>query len=282
MKSGAHRDRGFTLVELLVSMGVIAVLLGLIIPSLGAARETASSVVCLTNLRSAQAARDLWSKSHGDLMPTPFHDAPRSERVQVGFDQANYYPTEALLSDIWIHVLETRRLGASKGEYEPYSCPRVFRTGFGIPESDQAYLNPHRYAIRSYYASAVLTSDPEFWWSERATPPGPESLTHRQRQTVRIHGVRQPSRKVTLAERMSFHDRVPRWSHEEHPRPINAVCMDGHAETVHLNGPTADIPSTRLGFQQYAPRGWDDRPRRVPFLTTVDGYHGVDLPVGAP
>jgi prepilin-type N-terminal cleavage/methylation domain-containing protein/prepilin-type processing-associated H-X9-DG protein len=59
----------FTLVELLVVIGIIAVLLGLLLPALGKAQESARVAVCLTNLRSVGQAIHAYANDHRGAIP---------------------------------------------------------------------------------------------------------------------------------------------------------------------------------------------------------------------
>jgi prepilin-type N-terminal cleavage/methylation domain-containing protein/prepilin-type processing-associated H-X9-DG protein len=60
----------FTLVELLVVMGIIAVLVAVLLPAVGAARENAKRVKCLSNVRQLTAAWHMFSYEHkGELCP---------------------------------------------------------------------------------------------------------------------------------------------------------------------------------------------------------------------
>jgi prepilin-type N-terminal cleavage/methylation domain-containing protein len=68
--------RAFTLIELLVVISVIAVLVSIVLPSLGAARETSRRAKCLANLRSIGQGFSMYLKDSKDRFPRvrPLHD----------------------------------------------------------------------------------------------------------------------------------------------------------------------------------------------------------------
>ena len=70
MKKG--KSPGFTLVELLVVIAVIAILVSLLLPALGKARESASQIKCLSSMKQLGVTMALYSSQSNDWLQIHF------------------------------------------------------------------------------------------------------------------------------------------------------------------------------------------------------------------
>jgi prepilin-type N-terminal cleavage/methylation domain-containing protein len=71
-KSWRRRMKGFTLIELLVVVAIIALLISILLPSLGKARKQAEAVACASNLKQIMNAMRMYQDEHGGWLPVSY------------------------------------------------------------------------------------------------------------------------------------------------------------------------------------------------------------------
>ena len=95
-RATGRRKHGFTLVELLVVIAIIAVLISILLPALNAARASAVSANCLSNLRQIGQAFYLYASEYNSSMPPAlFNTWSAANPAPATF---NDWPTNVLTS----------------------------------------------------------------------------------------------------------------------------------------------------------------------------------------
>lgn len=123
MRRGAQsRAAAFTLIELLVVIAVLSILIGLIFPALGTARESSRRAKCLANLRGIGVGLAVYLNDSKGLLPLvrPLHEPPASSGAEPP-------PNDVSLLDLLADYVDapTPRKGED-GFYvvsDPYRCP---------------------------------------------------------------------------------------------------------------------------------------------------------------
>jgi prepilin-type N-terminal cleavage/methylation domain-containing protein/prepilin-type processing-associated H-X9-DG protein len=112
---------GFTLVELLIVIGVLGVLIALLLPALAGARRDANQIACAANLRSIGQGLAIYENEHNGIIPASYS-----------------YEGQIIING----VQQYTRPGYTHWSYFLYSNGSVPQGAFLCPELEQGGLPP--------------------------------------------------------------------------------------------------------------------------------------------
>jgi prepilin-type N-terminal cleavage/methylation domain-containing protein/prepilin-type processing-associated H-X9-DG protein len=187
----SSRRRAFTLVELLVVIGIIAVLIGILVPTLAGARRNAATVKCASNLRSLGQTIYIYANEHRGYVPT-YRSTFGTTRVQW-YDQLARYvysrpATGSPPSIINVPGFEaTIFAGCPNYRFELAGVVSDTGTGYGINSLPVAPLAPPN----------VLTKDR---YNVYQHPPAPPAVYTPPGRYFKLREFRNPTNRALMAD----------------------------------------------------------------------------------
>ena len=248
------RPNGFTLIEILVSIVVIAILMGLIVPAVWSVRVASRDTVSLANLRShAQVFAIYGNEWEGAF---PYFTDPKVEKTPImlrgKLEHIDYFAAHGL----WSLVL------AENGYYDG----NHHHQSFYHPSDSDGNGGRRTSGISSYYYPCAFLASSQFW--NPRTRTGPE-----QWRMMRQSSVRFTNEKAILVESTFkyYFDRTKvMW--RDPSIQVGVAFVDGSADSY-------SVDTLSVGYE----KGEGTYPgsihaRDIPYgMHTIDGVLGRDI-----
>ncbi|MBC7773650.1 MAG: type II secretion system protein [Pyrinomonadaceae bacterium] len=215
--------RGFTLVELLFSLGIIGVLLGLLAPSISSARESARRTRCLAQLGGHMQVLSAYAGDYRDAWPFAFNHARQVPEEWPAHPEVRFWNSYNLIDGLWhLPVLDAynenpfhESLICPSDKGETLASRQSAAEHFGVDVQKIRGTLKYRLSMAMYLDSRALNP---------ASPRFESQFFVGQTQSA----VSFPSNKAALYEGVALHDRsVPDPYEAARPVMLTVAGADG-------------------------------------------------------
>ncbi|MDX9911315.1 MAG: prepilin-type N-terminal cleavage/methylation domain-containing protein [Phycisphaerales bacterium] len=243
--TGPSAARAFSLIELLVSIGVIALLLAILLPALLGARSRGREVVTLGNLRQLSLTMEAYLGAYDQTYPwapagTWFTITPPDD-----LEPSSVYPGYWNLDIYWTALMHD--VAPWRQNFRSWVGPG------GVDDAERPWLRARGAGIPSYHLSHTFFARPEVW----APAPVDSATFYRP---VSQRDVRFPSNKVMMwDEELTHLANQPKADRDLRPM----LFADGHASVKRLS-------------KAARPPAISFKPDTRPVVDTPNGVHGRD------